>query len=59
MSDLALWQTPPISEGYGAWRVKMETILDADDCWEIVQGTEVEPIDLAPAVAEVEEDDEV
>ena len=25
----------------------METILDADDCWEIVQGTELEPLDLA------------
>ena len=33
--------------GYGAWKVKMETILDADDCWEIVQGTELEPLDLA------------
>ena len=37
------------AEGYGAWRVKMETILDADDCWDIVQGTEVEPVDLTPA----------
>ena len=37
----------------------METILDADDCWEIVQGTEVEPVDLAPTAAEVEEDGEV
>ena len=25
----------------------METILDADDCWKIVQGTELEPLDLA------------
>ena len=33
--------------GYGAWKVKMETILDADDCWEIVQGTELEPLDVA------------
>ena len=24
------------AEGYGAWSTKMETILDADDCWEIV-----------------------
>ena len=37
------------AEGYGAWRVKMETILDAEDCWEIVQGTELIPIDLTPA----------
>ena len=36
----------------------METILDADDCREIVQGTEVEPVDLAPAVAKVEGEDE-
>ena len=27
----------------------METILNADDCWEIVRGTKVEPIDLAQA----------
>ena len=26
-----------------------KTILDAEGCWEIVQGTEVEPIDLARA----------
>ena len=25
----------------------METILDADDCLEIIQGTELEPLDLA------------
>ena len=37
------------ADGYGAWRVKMETILDAEDCWEIVQGTELIPIDLTPA----------
>ena len=45
-------------EGYGAWSAKMETILDADDCWEIVQGTEAEPVDLAPVVEEGEEADE-
>ena len=33
----------------------METILDADDCWEIVLGAKVEPVDLTPA-AEVDED---
>ena len=47
------------AEGYGAWSTKMETILDADDCWEIVQGTEAEPVDLAPAVVQVEEEGEV
>ena len=45
------------ADGYGAWRVKMEIILDADDCCEIVQGTEVEPIDLAQA-AQVDEEGE-
>ena len=57
-SDQGEFSRKPIlknAEGYGAWRVKMETILDADDCWEIVQGTEVEPIDLAKAVEFEEE----
>ena len=27
--------------GYGAWKTKMETVLDVDDCREIVQGTEL------------------
>ena len=61
-SDQGEYSRKPIlkgADGYGAWRVKMETILDADDCWEIVQGTEVEPVDLAPTAAEVEEDGEV
>ena len=61
-SDQGEYSRKPVlkgADGYGAWRVKMETILDADDCWEIVQGTEVEPVDLAPAAAEVEEDGEV
>ena len=35
------------------------SFIDDDDCWEIVQGTEVEPVDLALAAAEVEEDGEV
>ena len=28
----------------------METILDDDDCWDIVMGTKLEPNDLAVAV---------
>ena len=36
--------------GYGAWKVKTETILDANDCWEIVQGTQLEPLDLAQVI---------
>ena len=35
--------------------MKTETILDANDCWEIVPGTKVEPVDLTLA-AEVDED---
>ena len=27
--------------------MQMETILDADDCWEIVRGRELKPLDLA------------
>ena len=49
-SDRGEYSRKPIQKdaaGYGAWKVKMETILDADDCWEIVQGTELEPLDLA------------
>ena len=30
----------------------METILDADDCWDIVMGTELEPNDIAVVVYE-------
>ena len=33
--------------GYSAWSTKMETIIDADDCWDIVMGTELEPNELA------------
>lgn len=61
-SDHGEFSRKPIlknAEGYGAWRVKMETILDADDCWEIVQGTEVEPIDLILAIGEVNLEGEV
>ena len=36
--------------GYSAWSTKMETILDADDCWDIVMGTELEPNELAVVV---------
>ena len=49
-SDRGEYSRKPIlkdAAGYGAWKVKMETILDADDSWEIVQGIELEPLDLA------------
>ena len=32
--------------GYGAWETKMSTILEAEECWELVQGLEPEPEDL-------------
>ena len=32
--------------GYVAWATKMELILDGEDCWEIVAGTELEPDEL-------------
>ena len=28
---------------YGPWRAKITSILDAEDCWEIIEGGEVEP----------------
>lgn len=37
------------AENYGAWCVKLESILDSEECWEIVIGIELEPIDLEPA----------
>ena len=40
--------------GYISWATKIETILDAEDCWEIVQGTEHEPIELGWVVNDVE-----
>ena len=41
--------------GYSAWSTKMETILDADDCWDIVIGTEIEPNELGWVVGEGQE----
>ena len=32
---------------YGPWKVKLTSILDVEDCWEIVNGTEVEPTRIA------------
>ena len=32
---------------YGPWRAKIISILDAEDCWEIIEGTEHEPKQLA------------
>ena len=28
---------------YGPWKARLTSILDAEDCWEIVNGAEVEP----------------
>ena len=32
---------------YGPWRAKLTSILDAEECWEIVNGTELEPDEIA------------
>ena len=37
---------------YGSWRTKITEILDAEDCLEIINGTEIEP----PKIAEVQDD---
>ena len=34
---------------YGPWRTKITAILDAEDCLEIVNGTEIEPPEIAEA----------
>ena len=31
------------AENYGAWKAKLKTILNAEDCWEIVHGVETCP----------------
>ena len=41
---------------YISWQTKMETILDAEDCWEIVTGNELEPVELGWVINEDEED---
>ena len=41
---------------YISWSAKMETILDAEDCWEIVIGNELEPSELGWVVND--DDDE-
>ena len=38
---------------YGPWKAKLTSILDAEDCWDIVNGARVEP----GTVAYVEADD--
>ena len=32
--------------GYGAWKTKVSTILEGEECWELVQGIELEPMSL-------------
>ena len=32
---------------YGPWRTKLSVILDAEDSLEIVNGTELEPVEIA------------
>ena len=40
---------------YGPWKAKITSILDAEDVWEIVNGSEVEPDEL-PEVADEADD---
>ena len=32
---------------YGPWKAKITSILDVEDCWEIIEGTKHEPLPLA------------
>ena len=32
---------------FGPWRAKLTSIFDAEECWEIVNGTELEPDEIA------------
>ena len=32
---------------HGPWKAKLTSIFDAEDCWNIVNGTEFEPVRLA------------
>ena len=36
------------ADNYGPWKVKMKTVLNADDCWQIVCGREVFPSEVIP-----------
>ena len=42
--------------GYISWATKMETILDVEDCWDIVTGDELEPVELGWVVNDEEDD---
>ena len=37
---------------YDPWRAKMTSILDAEDCWDIVNGDEGEPALVTPRTVE-------
>ena len=37
--------------GYGGWKTKMSTILEGKECWELVQGIELEPRSLGVQAA--------
>ena len=42
---------------YGPWRAKLTSILDAEECWEIVNGTELEPDEIV--IVEDDTDEEL
>ena len=57
-SDRGDYTRKPIlkdAAGYVTWSTKMESILDPDDCWDIVMGIELEPNELGWVVNEGEE----
>ena len=41
---------------YGPWRAKLTSILDAEECWEIVNGTELEPDEIATVEDDSDDD---
>ena len=48
-SDREEYSRKPIlknAAGYVAWATKMELVLDGEDCWNIVDGSELEPNEL-------------
>ena len=41
---------------YGPWKAKLTSILDAEECWEIVNGTELEPNENATVEDDSDDD---
>ena len=41
---------------YGPWKAKLTSILDVEDCWEIVNGTELELDEIATVEDDSDDD---